>query len=452
MKFLRMMVVFVFAALIAFPAYAGGKWGEVQAEVQSVTNSDFELQNIRAVAVKQALQMELDEIESQNRRRPSVDPNPRLPGTTLQDVSLEADYILSSQYLNPGDPANGAINNINFKGDPNGTPSWIVPRENALAILGLLEAFRKTGNKEYRKKAELAADYLVRVQDSDGGWFDQYSYANATTQSKSPTQTAEVMMALEKLGYSKDRYAAMKKGAEFLMSLQDPANKGGQDDGLLGGGKTDNNTYQTWRWASDNSFGYLALKAAGEWAAMAGEKGFSKTVRLSAKRVLQGINDSLYIDDPSDPDYGVWHRAIDQNGVAQEPAYHEWINYAPQMLDLPAKGVGNKRVGDWIHRVLQKSDGAVVWDDGYFSNRKSPGLTFQAMLVWQDLGQTDYVNAAWNWASNSGLWQKTADPNGVSGSWIDWADGGTTANWWERFIDTAFYSLSVMNGGYNFRS
>lgn len=437
----------------AMPAGAAEQASGTFSKNQPKTDPNFAFQNMRAIASKQEAQMAMDQLTMEQGRRvgPSNERKTKLPGTTIEDVRLEADYILAAQYLDPSNPAHGAINNINFSGDPNGTPSWIVPRENALAILALLQAFEKTGNKEYKKRAELAADYLVRVQDADGGWFDQYSYADAVTESKSPTQTGEVMMALEKLGYSKARYQAMKKGAQFLMSLQDPANKGGLDDGLVGGGKINDTTYHTWRWASDNSFAYWAFKAAAEWAQRAGDKAFARKAEQSAKRVLDGINNYLYIDDKNDPDYGVWHRVIDANGVAQETGYHEWINYAPQMLDLPAKGVGKKIVGEWIHRVLQKEDGAVVWDDGYFSNRKSPGLTFQAMLVWQDLGQKEYVNAAWNWASSSGLWQKAPDPNGVSGSWIDWTEGATTANWWERFIDTAFYAVSVMSGGYDFR-
>ncbi|RLI52792.1 MAG: hypothetical protein DRP09_17200, partial [Candidatus Thorarchaeota archaeon] len=49
-------------------------------------------------------------------------------------VTLEANYILSCQYNNPESSAYGAINNVK------GEPTWVVPGENAMAILGLLEA------------------------------------------------------------------------------------------------------------------------------------------------------------------------------------------------------------------------------------------------------------------------------------------------------------------------
>lgn len=365
-------------------------------------------------------------------------------------VKLEAGYILSSQFVSdPSSAAYGAINNVA------GDPTWIVPRENALAILGLLQAAETLKDPSYRERAELAASYLISVQDVDGGWFDQYSWTDPTvvTKSKSPTQTAEVMMALDKLGYSPERWAAMKKGADFLLKMQDPAVKGGADDGLIGGGiQADGVTYHTWRWASDNSFAYLALKDAAEWAKRAGDKKLAKKYDSSAERILDGINRVLYVSDRNDPDFGVWRRAIDENGVPQETQYREWINYAPQMLDLPARGVGNKRVGEWIHKYLQKEDGSVVWDNGGpNSDRQSPGFSFQASLVWLDLGQKKYADLAVQWAVNSGLLQLMPDEHGVTGGWIDWIENGTPAPEWQRFIDTSFYATSVFLGGYDFR-
>ncbi len=424
------------------------------------TNSAFSTQNIREILQHQQAQQAADDIQNELARSKThvvlaeTDNKhcPKLSDADLQQVIIDANYILSSQYLNPTDPAHGAINNVNITGASNAKPDWVVPRENGLAILALVQAYENTGNKEYLKRAQLAADYLVRIQDTDGGWFDQYNYAEPSVKSKSPTQTAEVMMALGKLGFSKARYAAMKKGAQFLMSLQDVANKGGLDDGLIGGGKKEDGSYHTWRWTSDNSFAWLALKDTQKWALMRGDLKFAREAGQSAHRILEGINTSLYVDDPSDPDYGVWRRAIDENGNAIDPTYHEWINYAPQMLDLPAVGVGKQIVGEWIHKTFQKEDGSVVWDDRWFSDRKSPGYSFQASLVWLDLGQTQYAAAAKNWALNSGLKQLTPDPNGVAGNWVDWSQNGSTAPWWERFIDTSFYWISVVNGGYNFRS
>jgi hypothetical protein len=46
---------------------------------------------------------------------------------------MEADYILACQYMAQGD-AYGAINNVY------GKPTWVVPGENATAILGLIMA------------------------------------------------------------------------------------------------------------------------------------------------------------------------------------------------------------------------------------------------------------------------------------------------------------------------
>ena len=51
-------------------------------------------------------------------------------------------------------------------------------------------------------------------------------------------------MALHRLGYDHNRYAAMKHGAEYLFACQDVANKGGADDGLLGGGKDANGQWR----------------------------------------------------------------------------------------------------------------------------------------------------------------------------------------------------------------
>lgn len=361
-------------------------------------------------------------------------------------VKMEADYILSCQYLDPGHPAHGAINNIFGE-----FPTWIVPRENALAILGLIEAGKILNDANYLSRAQMAADYLVARQNpSDGAWADQYSYDSATTQSKSPTQTAEVMMALDRLGYNSARYAAMKKGAQYLMACQNPANKGGNDDGLLGGGKDENGQHRNWRWASDNAFAYQAMRAAESWAHANGDSAFAVEARTAAERILQGINTVLYVQDPGDPGYGVWHRVVDQFDQPVDPNYHEWINYAPQMLDVPALGAGQALGGDWIHLVLQKSDGAVVFDDADQQNKKSPGFSFQASLSWLDLGQLSYANEAKNWALRSGLWQTTPAPDGSIGGWVDWMEGVDRADSWLRFIDTSFYAVTTYTGGYDF--
>lgn len=135
--------------------------------------------------------------------------------TTNASVRLEADYILSCQYLESKSPAYGAINNV-F-----GNPTWIVPGENAIAILGLVAACELTGETLYLQRAQLAAEYLVRVQDAaSGAWYDQYSFAEHVTNAQSLRQTAEVMMALDRLGYDPARYDAMQHAARFLLDNQ----------------------------------------------------------------------------------------------------------------------------------------------------------------------------------------------------------------------------------------
>ncbi len=359
-------------------------------------------------------------------------------------VKIEADYILQCQYIQQIDPANGCINNVY------GAPTWVVPRENAMAILGLIMASEILNEPAYKDRAQLAADYLIRIQQQDGAWADQYNYAVPVIMSKSPTQAAEVMIAFYKLGYRVERYEAMKKGAQYLMACQNVNNKSGNDDGLVAGGKDESGNYRAWRWASDNAYAYQALKAAQSWAINKGDTVFRDACAAASARIIQGINNYLYIDEPENPDYGVWYKVIDQSGFPIEPQLHEWINYAPQMLDVPCIGVNTAAVSEWIHAKLQKDDGALVWNDGGQVNRKSPGYSFQAILCWLDLQQNIYAQNALNWASASGLWQTTPDYNNVIGGWIDWKEGNETVDWWQRFIDTSFYAISAYNGGYNF--
>lgn len=355
------------------------------------------------------------------------------------DVQLEADYIVASQYVKKNDRASGAINNV-F-----GAPTWVVPRENAMAILGLVRASDCLGASSYRQRAQQAADYLVRMQASDGSWYDQYSYAAPVVLSKSPTQTAEVMLALDRLGFSRSWYAAMMGGADFLVRLQDPTNKGGADDGLLGGGLDSNGSYLRWRWTSDNSYGYQALKAAEKWARTQGDAVRANRYAAASGRILNGINTRL--KDPGSP---VWYGAIDENGVSTLTE-HEWINYAPQMLDVPAAGVG-AAVGSWIQaHLVNAATGAAVWNDGSEADRLSPGYSFQACLVWLDTGQQTYCSSTSSWAAGSGLHQVTPDGNGVRGGWVDWVEtGGASAPSWQRFIDSSAYYILATTGGYRF--
>ncbi len=369
-----------------------------------------------------------------------------------QITKLEADYIAACQYLAPGQPAHGAINDIY------GAPTWVVPSENAMAILGLVVASQVLHESTYLDRAQLAADYLIGVQDpADGAWYNQYSRTTPTDLNKSPRQTAEVMIALEKLGYTSGRYDAMKKGAQYLMECQKVTNKGGIDDGLLGGGKDAAGQYQSWRWTHDNAYAYWALQAASLWANKDDDLTFASQSASSAQRIIDGLNAYLY-----DPATGVWHIAVDAQGTPQWISHLDrmpsWIQYAPQMLDLPVQGANSTRIGDWIHRSFQKSDGSCIgyeWSDGQLKTRKYPGLAFQAALAWFDTSQDIYAEDAIQWAEASSLWQTGPDANGVSGGWIDWLElsptEGKKADWWLRFIDTSFYAITACNGGYDFR-
>jgi hypothetical protein len=375
---------------------------------------------------------------------------------------MEANYILACQYMNNHDPAYGAINNIY------GNPTWVVPSENAMAILGLKLASQIQSDSTYLDRAQLAVTYLITIQDPiDGAWYNRYNYTATADLNKSPRQTAEVMIALYKLGYDHSRYNAMIKGAQYLTECQKVQNKGGIDDGLLGGGKNASGQYSRWRWTHDNAYAYLALKAAEAWATIEGDVSKAAGLAASAQKIINGINTFLY-----DPNTHVWYIAIDENGNPQKnahlpclnssaPACPSWIQYAPQMLDLPVNGVNTAAVGEWIKNAFQSPDGSCLGCLGYdceggqLKTRLYPGFAFQAALCWYDTGHASYANWDNDWAKKSGLWQTTADGNNATGGWIDWVEvtptPGRKPDGWQRFIDTSFYSIASCNGGYDFR-
>ena len=389
--------------------------------------------------------------------------------TPEEKIRMEADYILACQYTGPG-PAYGAINNVY------GPPTYVKPGEIGMAILGLDLATQWLDDPVYRARAQDAANYLVRVQQTDGAWCDQYNYENCSQENdgraKSPRHTAEVMMALHRLGYDHNRYAAMKLGAGYLLACQDPANNGNNDDGLLGGGKDANGQWRTWRWTHDNAYAYWALKAVQHWAAIEGDVTFRNQVAASARRILQGIDQ--FLQDPASP---VWYIAVDEHHVpvknphlpclpSAAPAYPSWIQYAPQMLDLPVLGVNAPAVGEWIDQTFSPVDGSCAGclgytcDDDYppekFRLRKYPGFALQSTLSWFDTGHPDYANAAVAWAETSGLWQTTPDPvNHVTGGFVDWIEvtptPSLTPEVWKRYIDTSAYAVGSWNNGYDFR-
>ena len=380
---------------------------------------------------------------------------------TAQQSTLEielrraADYILACQldtaHDTCGSPAaDGAINDVYPAPDAAGcrTFDWIVPRENALASLALALAFDETADARYRDAGERALSYLVAIQDaSDGAWYDRYVFdAPALDAGKSPTQTAEVMLALYRYGATPSRIDAMLAGADYLIACADPANKGGADDGLVAGGLGADGLFQSERWASDNAFAYQALRAASRWAWDAGDLARAAGYASAAARILDGIDQSL-----RDPASGVWRRVVDGDGVPLAGAA-DWIDYAPAMLDLPAVGVRAQAVGSWIADTLQGADGAVRWNDGAQFGRRSPGFSLQASLVWFDLVQQPYLDAAFGWLYGSSLYaaRSLPDEHGIVGGWVDWEEDGAAAPAWQRFVDTEFYWVAGLLGGYDF--
>ncbi len=397
-----------------------------------------------------------------------------MPFTKEYKIKLEADYITQCQYINPQNPAHGAINNVY------GDPTWVVPREIAMSILGLIVASEVLDESIYLTRAQLAADYLVTVQEPDGAWYNQYNFTSppgtpadsdySYEWSKSPTQTAEVMIAFHKLGYNHNRYDSMKRGAQYLMECQNTTNKLGIDDGLLGGGKKADGQYHGWRWSHDNSYAYWALKAAEDWAIFECDTAFASECAQSAQMIINGINTYLY--DVTDE---IWHIAIDESGTPlnnphldcrdhTSSPYPSWIQYAPKMLDLPVIGINSQAIGDWIMNTFRPGNDSCEGCLGYDCNesaletRKYPGFAFQAALSWFDTGHISVAEAAIAWAETSGLWQTIANDEGVAGGWIDWMDISTTipgpgakvAEAWQRFIDTSAYSIFCWNGGYDF--
>ncbi|MFA6349712.1 MAG: hypothetical protein WCY12_02130 [Candidatus Omnitrophota bacterium] len=370
------------------------------------------------------------------------------------NIKREADYILACQYM-VNDASYGAINDIS------GLPTWVVPRENGMAILGLIRASELLNDQAYLDRAQLSADYLVRIQETDGSWYDQYVYNDHLEGAgRSPTQPSEVMIAFYKLGYKSNRYATMKKAAQYLLDCQNVANKTGIDDGLICGGKDPSGNYYKWRWDIDNSYSYQALKAAQAWAIAYGDTAFAAICSQAAQRIISGINTYLY-------NGTVWYVAVDENGNPQAfpdfPEQHKnlphWVQYAPQMLDLPATGVNSPAVGEWIKNQFQQADGSCIgyeWLNETLRTRKYPGLSFEPSLCWYDTGHPAYAENAIAWAESSRLWQKTADPNGLAGGWVDWEEispeAGKIEDWWFRFIDTSFYYISAVSGGYDFNT
>ena len=354
-----------------------------------------------------------------------------------EKIRLEADYILACQWLDPG-PAYGAINNV-YPGLP--YPDYIVPRENGMAILGLILAYQFLEDPLYLERANLSMDYLVGIQDEDGAWHDKYEWDYPVTLSKSPTQTAEVMMAMYMLGYNAGRYASMKLGAEYLFSAQDNGY-----NGLVCGGKDADGNFSTWNWITDSGYSYWALLAARSWALVKGDDDFADECQYRADTIISAIDQYMY----KGPE---WWQVVDGNGNAFNNNGHiGWLNFAPRFLDLPVAGVENENLGHWMHNTFQQPDGGCIWGDE-FPTQAYPGISFQSALAWMDLNQHPYADAGIQWSENSALWQLSPDQFGILGGWVDWIDihdPSHRAEMWERYIDTSFYATASWLGGYDF--
>jgi hypothetical protein len=352
-------------------------------------------------------------------------------------IAAEANFILSTQLNNHKHPAYGALNDV-----PAGFMQqwfWIVPRENALAMMGLLLAHELIGEESYKEAALRVASFLPKIQDpTDGSWFNQYYFLKPFDDvAKSPTQAAEVMMAYKKLRFKEELLNSMILGAEYLLSCMDVKNKAGIDDGLICGGKSINGEFNSDRWTQDNAFGFIALSAASEWCDIAGKKNLSDKFSEAADRVLEGINKYLF-----DQSIGVWHKSINKYNAPTD-SIKEWGNYSPVMLGLPVK-YDAEHVGEWVHQTFQLESGAVRQNTGEGFDKLSPGFSFQAAIAWFNTGHLEYISQALNWAKESGLWHR-------KGGWIDWqTTNGKRAPSWQRFIDTSFYSLATLNEGYKF--
>ncbi len=284
--------------------------------------------------------------------------------------NLELQHIINCQVTDPQDIAYGAINNVW------GEPTWVMPGEMAIAAYVLFKA-------GYVENARIACDYLVKIQNTDGSWCNQYDHLTATDTNKYSRHTAEAMILLGTVGgYD----AALQKAKQWLLTLQDTANKSGRDDGLICGGQSNYGTYFSDRWTSDNSYAALAFHLAGDYAAR--------------DQIVYGINQYLL-----DEDY--WFQKISSSGTQQAGTFC-WINFAPAFMNLDRFGVRYpadlaKVIREKLQFTKGPNKGAVREYKG--SQRLMPGIGFQASLAWQDVGALNYYNEHLVWAENvSRLW------------------------------------------------
>jgi hypothetical protein len=397
-------------------------------------------------------------------------------------VTLEANYLLKCQIQDTayGEEDRGCFNDV----IPGSGPSWVVPRENGTAILGLIEAYQDRGLEAYKTSVLRAAAYLRQRQEEDGSWCENYNEVSDTRTglNKSPSHAGSVVMAWYKMhmtGWdaSNEYYAAAKKAVQYIMACVD--NKPGAQNGLAGAGKeygsgyADSDTvgsyrWSDWSWVSDNCYSYIALMCMKKWAAASDDAAFSEMCNRYAYSMLTGINTHLKKSDTPG-----WYRVVGGNGeTVSESAKIDALCYYPQKYDLPVPEYGAEDLGVWIVNNLQLTSGsdddstapeagfgAFRWGDvdsahPEYADRLSQGFAQEAWLALVDTaGDAAYMARLrakrwWEYYRNAGATQLWDTANGGIRDWYDPSDG-SLAETWERFIDTSANCIFVYGGGYD---
>src|SRR5664279_729468 len=227
------------------------------------------------------------------------------PSTLSTVVTGEIRHVIRAQVDDATDPSYGVINDVY------GPPTWVVPGDMAVATLMLWKA-------GYVAEARAACDYLARVQGADGSWANQYDHDQLSPSSNGwfTRMTAEVAITLAVVDRGKYE-PNLERAVAWLSRLMDPAIKGGNDDGLLGGGFDRTGAVIGDRWASDNSYAVILFDLVG---------------RIDLRdRVLAGIEHVL-----AQPDR--WMRSAHGDGTAAVAPF-DWIDFAPAQMNLARFGV-----------------------------------------------------------------------------------------------------------------
>lgn len=401
--------------------------------------------------------------------------------TPNDSIITEANYILSCQ------APSGAINNV-F-----GDPTWVKPRENGTAAVGLMEAYSATNNSAYKDGALKCLDYLKGRQEADGGWSAHYNeMINARVdRATTPSEAGSVIMAMYKaksLGWedpAHQYYESAKAAGAFIIECITQA---GGSTGLAGAGKDYNTSTPTtsdergaykwsdWCWVSDNSYAYLGLLSLREWAVQNGDYDFARTCNQYLVGIYTGIN--AYLKNPSN---AVWYPVVDSNGnLVSHSNKVEALCYYPQKYDIPVPQYRSENIAQWMVSNLQVTDtsvsvprgyGAFIWrdaegGDGYHPYRRSQGYSMEAWLALVDIPGAVALDAR---TRAQAWWESPDNTNGIItvaapvsyqlwdviyGGIRDWYDPDTetVASPADKFIDTSANCIHVYRGGYDYTS